>query len=143
MMQQKIELSGIWRYQPLAWTTLHADGLISEDAANLPPAGEMSLPMNWQLRGLDSFDGRVRFTRSFTAPTLGSGERAFLVFRGVDYFADVTLNGQRLGRHAGYFQCHPDAVVGRVRRRHDCPRYRSTQGRTHQRCARLRSHQSR
>jgi len=103
-MQQQVDLNGVWRYQPLAWTTLHADGLISEDTANLPPAGEMSLPMNWQLRSLNSFEGRVRFTRSFVAPPLNDGERAFLVFRGVDYFAEVTLNGQLLGKHAGYFQ---------------------------------------
>jgi beta-mannosidase len=103
-MTQRVDLNGAWRYEPLAWTTIHADGSISESIENLPPPGEMVLPMNWQLRGLDSFDGRVRFTRSFSAPALKAGERAFLVFRGVDYFADVTLNGQFLGRHAGYFQ---------------------------------------
>jgi beta-mannosidase len=103
-MAQRIDLSGAWEYQPLAWTTVQADGSITENRENLPPAGTMALPMNWQLRGLESFDGRVRFTRSFAAPALASGERAFLIFRGVDYFADVTLNGQRLGSHAGYFQ---------------------------------------
>lgn len=103
-MGKLIDLNGVWRYQPLAWTTLHADGTISEQVANLPPAGEMLLPMNWQKRGLESFDGRVRFTRTFVAPALSPSERAFLVFRGVDYFADVTLNEQRLGRHAGYFE---------------------------------------
>ena len=103
-MNKRIDLNGVWWSQPLAWTTLHTDGSISEQVANLPPAGEMQLPMNWQKRGLDSFDGRVRFLRTFAAPTLSADERAFLVFRGVDYFADVTLNGRRLGRHAGYFQ---------------------------------------
>jgi beta-mannosidase len=103
-MTQRLDLNGIWRYQPLAWTTVQADGSIAENTDDLPPAGEMELPMNWQLRGLDTFDGRVRFTRTFAAPALASGERTFLVFRGVDYFADVTLNGQHLGRHAGYFQ---------------------------------------
>lgn len=103
-MNKRIDLNGVWWSQPLAWTTLHADGSISEQVANLPPAGEMQLPMNWQKRGLDNFDGRVRFLRTFAAPTLSADERAFLVFRGVDYFADVTLNGRRLGRHAGYFQ---------------------------------------
>lgn len=103
-MFQRIDLNGIWQFQPLAWTTLRADGAISENGENLPPAGDMLLPMNWQLRGLESFDGRVRFSRTFNAPALASGERAFLVFRGVDYFADVTINDRTLGHHAGYFQ---------------------------------------
>ena len=103
-MTQRIDLNGVWRYQPLAWTTVQADGSMTDNAENLPPAGEMALPMNWQLRGLESFDGRVRFTRRFAAPALANGARAFLVFRGVDYFADVTLNGQPVGKHAGYFQ---------------------------------------
>lgn len=71
----------------------------------------MELPMNWQLRGLDSFDGRVRFTRSFDLPAqdlpaqaAAEKQRIFIVFRGVDYFADVWLNGHHLGHHAGYFQ---------------------------------------
>lgn len=103
-MNKRIDLNGVWGYQPLAWTTLHADGAISEQMANLPPAGEMLLPMNWQKRGLESFDGRVRFTRAFAAPALSPGERTFLVFCGVDYFADVMLNGRHLGSHAGYFE---------------------------------------
>lgn len=103
-MTQRIDLNGVWHYQPLAWTTVHTNGSISESAEKLPPAGEMMLPMNWQLRGLDSFDGRVRFTRTFAAPAPATQMRAFLVFRGVDYFADVSLNGQPVGRHAGYFQ---------------------------------------
>jgi len=103
-MKQRLDLNGTWHYQPLAWTVMHADGSIGESTENLPSPGEMELPMNWQLRGLDSFDGRVRFTRSFIYPPLEADKRVFLVFRGVDYFADVTLNGHHLGRHAGYFQ---------------------------------------
>src|SRR5690606_33922618 len=103
-MERQISLNGIWRYEPLAWTTVQADGSIAESFENLPAGGEMDLHMTWQLRGLDSFDGRVRFTRPFAAPQHSAGDRIFCVFCGVDYFADVTLNGQVLGRHAGYFQ---------------------------------------
>lgn len=111
-MERQTTLNGNWHYTPLAWTTLHADGSISDDTSNLPPAGEMKLPMNWQLRGLDSFDGRVRFTRTFEKPFTSDGERTFLVFRGIDYFADVTLNGHFLGRHAGYFQTFEFEIDG-------------------------------
>jgi beta-mannosidase len=105
-MPLRIDLNGVWQYEPLAWTTVQADGSITEEVAHLPAGGEMELPMNWQLRGLDSFDGRVRFNRSFELPPQAAAEkqRLFLVFRGVDYFADVWLNGHHLGHHAGYFQ---------------------------------------
>ncbi len=103
-MERRITLNGTWRYEPLAWTAIQADGSLTESTENLPPGGEMELPMNWQLRGLDSFDGRVRFTRYFAAPDRAANERVFLIFRGVDYFAHVTLNGHFLGHHAGYFQ---------------------------------------
>ena len=57
----------------------------------------------------------MRFTRTFTAPDRDAAERVFLVFRGVDYFADVTLNGQHLGRHAGYFQPFEFEITDLVR----------------------------
>ncbi|HXF63237.1 MAG TPA: glycoside hydrolase family 2 TIM barrel-domain containing protein [Caldilineaceae bacterium] len=114
-MERRISLNGTWHYEPLAWTTVQADGSLVESTDNLPPGGEMELPMNWQLRGLDSFDGRVRFTRSFPRPDTAPHERVFLVFRGVDYFADVTLNGQFLGRHTGYFQPFAFEVTDQLR----------------------------
>ncbi len=114
-MQQRIDLNGIWQYQPLAWTTVQPDGSIVENTKHLPPAGQMALPMNWQVRGLDTFDGRVRFTHTFPGLAREVGERTFLVFRGVDYFADVTLNEQHLGRHAGYFQPFEFEVTELVR----------------------------
>lgn len=103
-MERRVSLNGIWQYTPLAWTTVLPDGSVTASSERLPAGGTMELPMNWQVRGLDSFDGRVRFTRSFASPQPAAGERVFLVFRGVDYFADVALNGHFLGRHAGYFQ---------------------------------------
>lgn len=103
-MERRVTLNGSWHYEPLAWTTIQADGSLRESTEKLPPSGEMELPMNWQLRGLDSFDGRVRFTRGLIRPSTAADERLFLVFRGVDYFADVTLNDHFLGRHSGYFQ---------------------------------------
>jgi beta-galactosidase/beta-glucuronidase len=60
----------------------------------------MSIPANWFLGGLDHHgvvwfrhEFRHRARREFTA----------LHFDGVDYFADVYLNGEHLGHHTGYF----------------------------------------
>lgn len=38
------------------------------------------------------------------------------VFDGVDYFAEVALNGKTLTRHEGYFQRFPVDITGAVRR---------------------------
>lgn len=43
------------------------------------------------------------YVRSFPSPKLSAPQRVRLVFEGVDYFADVWLNGQKLGAHEGAF----------------------------------------
>ena len=101
----KMSLDGIWKYQPIARTTLKTDGTIAEDQSNLPPGGTMPVPSNWHLSGLPNFNGRVKFTREFSfTRALAPTERAFLNFRGVDYFAEISLNGNQVGKHEGYFQ---------------------------------------
>ena len=101
----RTSLNGTWDYRPVALTTLKADGSIAEDKSNLPASGKMPVPSNWHLAGLDNFNGRVRFDRDFDfAEKLSPADRAFLIFRGVDYFAEVELNGVLIGRHEGYFQ---------------------------------------
>jgi hypothetical protein len=41
------------------------------------------------------------YVRSFPSPEVGANRQARLVFDGVDYFADVWLNGEKLGSHEG------------------------------------------
>jgi len=113
-------LDGIWSYQPLARTTLKADGSIVEDKADLPPSGKMTIPSNWHLSGLANFNGRVRFERNFDLDEPPStGARVFLIFHGVDYFADVELNGSPVGRHEGYFQSFEFDVTMQLKRGHN------------------------
>jgi len=112
-----VSLDGEWNYRPLARTTIKPDGSIAEDTSNLPPPGTMKIPSNWNLEGLANFNGRVRFERSFDfAEKLGPADRAFLVFRGVDYFAAVELNGVPVGRHEGYFQAFEFDVTPQIKR---------------------------
>ncbi len=60
----------------------------------------MRVPVNWYLSGLDHH-GVVWFRREFQLrPRL---QHISLHFDGVDYFADVFLNGELLGHHTGYF----------------------------------------
>ncbi|MGI8982959.1 MAG: glycosyl hydrolase 2 galactose-binding domain-containing protein [Acidimicrobiales bacterium] len=65
---------------------------------------QVTLPVNWELlSGIDDYAGTMRFTRTFRAPTRAEEASVALRFGGVDYFADVWLNGYHLGGHEGYF----------------------------------------
>lgn len=114
---KKFSLDGPWAYRPVAHTTLKADGSIIEVASDLPASGIMPVPSNWNLQGLPNFNGRVRFERDFDfAEPVSSSDRVFLVARGVDYFAEVRLNGTVVGRHEGYFQTFDFDVTSEIRR---------------------------
>jgi len=114
---RRFSLDGPWRYRPLAHTTLKADGSIVEDVSNLPGPGTMPVPSNWNVSGLPNFNGRVRFERDFDfGETLSPSDRVFLLFHGVDYFAEVELNGTFVGRHEGYFQTFEFDVTPEIRR---------------------------
>jgi hypothetical protein len=60
----------------------------------------MYIPSNWFLGGLDHH-GVVWFRHEFLHSRRGG--YTDLHFDGVDYFADVFLNGEHLGHHTGYF----------------------------------------
>jgi len=78
----------------------------------------MPVPSNWHLAGLEGYAGAVAFRRSFVAEP-EPGRAVHLLFQGVDYFADVWLNGVYLGHHAGYFQPFRFAVTGLLRRENE------------------------
>ncbi|MEM2144169.1 MAG: glycoside hydrolase family 2 TIM barrel-domain containing protein [Candidatus Jordarchaeaceae archaeon] len=87
----RISLNGKWRYS--------VESLPSNDA----DWKEMLLPANWYLRGLD-FSGTVYFQKNFQLDEKPDDKEFWLSFKGVDYFAEVYLNGVFVGRHEGYFQ---------------------------------------
>ena len=63
----------------------------------------MSVPGNWFLQGQD-LTGQVWMRRIVQVPLSRRGQRARLTFEGVDYIADIWLNGTFVGSHEGYFQ---------------------------------------
>lgn len=75
------------------------DGVQARDSGWSP----LRVPANWYVAGRDH-QGALWYRHAFTLPELDDDTLATLTFDGVDYFADVTLNGQPLGRHEGYFQ---------------------------------------
>lgn len=113
---RRLSLNGAWRYAPIAHQLLKPGGVITEDSANLPDGGEMLIPINWQLGGLDNFHGRVRFERTFTFDGLQDREVSiWLFFAAVDYYARVWLNDVELGTHEGYFQPFGFDVTGVIK----------------------------
>jgi beta-mannosidase len=72
--------------------------------ADLLALGRISDPF-YGLNNEDSqwVDERDWWYRKALSLQLGEGERAFLVFEGVDYISAVYLNGVELGRHEGMF----------------------------------------
>ncbi len=59
------------------------------------------------------------YLRSFSSPRIGSGRQVRLVFDGVDYFADVWLNGKKLGSHEGAYTRFSFDVTERLRPKGD------------------------
>ncbi len=128
MYPHRIRLRGPWTYEPVARTVVHPDGHIEPVPGPLPAPGQLKIPTTWRGTVLDGFRGRVCWRRNFHAPrSLESSEKLWLVFAGVDYFADVSLNGVALGRHEGYFDPFEFEVTALVAERNelvvdvDCP----------------------
>jgi hypothetical protein len=65
---------------------------------------EIDLPVNWELLpDIENYAGAMRFTRTLHVPASLYGKRLLLSFLGVDYFADVWVNGHHVGGHEGFF----------------------------------------
>ena len=98
-----IRLGGPWEYEPLSRVWIGACHVRRESVESLPPAGRVQLPADWGATLGADFRGRVRYTRRFGLPTnLEPAEQVWLVVEGVDYFGTLALNGQSLGKLAGY-----------------------------------------
>jgi len=68
-------------------------------------AQSLQVPGDWntQTEKLYYYEGSVWYRKKFDAPTDGPSNRAFLYFGGINYQADVYLNGKKLGVHVGGF----------------------------------------
>src|SRR5262249_23775720 len=88
----RIRLRGPWECEPLA--------RISTSSEPPPPTRRMNMPCRWGEGGLPGFGGRVLFRRRFGYPgRIDRHERVWLTFEGIQGTADVSLNGNPLGRH--------------------------------------------
>lgn len=92
-MPQSYSLNGEWDFYP---------GFQDMQDIKDVPWGKIKVPSNWYLSGHDIDSAWYR--KIFYVPDEFSGSKIGLQFSGVDYIADVWLNGIYLGRHEGYFQ---------------------------------------
>ncbi|MGE5858982.1 MAG: sugar-binding domain-containing protein, partial [Ignavibacteria bacterium] len=98
-----ISLSGKWLFIPDSKGKLSYDKI--KKILSSEKVSEMNIPINWQLAGLNNFNGSVWFIKKFNLNRkLTKTNLAVLHFKGIDYFAGVWLNNKFLGAHEGYFQ---------------------------------------
>jgi len=108
-------LSGTWQFVPEAQIK-GQDRLISTKDNNDRPQPtrqlpkfskynwqDIDVPANWWLENHD-LSGAVWYKHQFKSNVELQNQLVKLVFAGVDYTADIWLNGKYLGFHEGYFQ---------------------------------------
>ncbi|MFL9609643.1 glycoside hydrolase family 2 protein [Methylobacillus sp. Pita2] len=103
-------LNGSWQFQPVA------------DPGNVTPQlqapalgwKKINVPDNWYRQG-HNISGFAWYQTQFKLNAQNASRVAHLVFNGVDYAADVWLNGRYLGHHTGYFQAFEFDVTGLVK----------------------------
>jgi len=98
----KLSLNGTWKYKVEENEPGEALGLFKPET-DFAAWKNMQVPSNWYLTELGDFFGTVWFQTSFTVPKSFHGQKLFIRFGAVDYFADVWLNGKFLGSHEGMF----------------------------------------
>ena len=92
-------LNGVWDFRTVsgAYTVAKATDKAEGRWRNI------DVPSNWYLAGVDH-SGTAIYRRTFSVDRKKSDQSFFLVFHGVDYAADIWLNGGYAGSHEGYFQ---------------------------------------
>jgi beta-glucuronidase len=103
-MRHIIDLSGAWDFVADLDPKYHAiHGGFHQPDANRRHWQSVPVPGVWQHYGerYDLFEGVCWFAREFTVSDLPAGHRAALRFGGVNYLAQVYLNGEYVGTHEG------------------------------------------
>jgi beta-mannosidase len=96
---QTISLNGEWEYKQ----TGSEIGEYPSPSLDTSKWHKMNIPQNWYLEGLN-YHGVMWFRKNFSTDPGWQGRSIQLHFGGIDYYADVWLNGKKLGHHEGYFQ---------------------------------------
>lgn len=99
-----LDLSGRWR-GAIAEGDLHQRFV--EPAFDDAGWADVTVPGHWRSNPkFAATDGPLLYRRRFAAPAPPPGRRAFLVFDGIFYFADIWLDADYLAATEGYFFPH-------------------------------------
>jgi len=96
---QRIELKDNWLFYP----SNSAASNYYQEGTDFSGFKSIKVPSNWFSEGYEH-SGVAWYKTSFTVNAKTPKQLYQLVFDGVDYFADVWVNGQHVGFHEGYFQ---------------------------------------
>jgi beta-mannosidase len=100
--KNRLSLNGDWIYVKDAGEKLAVRDIFNLLNTNIKHS-QMRLPLNWEPGGLHNFSGAVWFVKYFKSTDDAPDNLKLLKFMGVDYFAEVWLNWNYLGKHEGYF----------------------------------------
>src|SRR2546423_9027627 len=95
---QTVELERGWQFLTDKDGTLKASDL---GGARAWRDARVGLSWNAQFADLRDYMGVAWYRTTFDRPDLSEGRRAILRFGACDYFAEVFVNGQRVGTHEG------------------------------------------
>ncbi len=98
MKREQLSLDGEWQF----WTD--QDDKLAHDALGQPTHRvQVPAPLQSQAEDLRYFNGIAWYQRAFDLPAhwLGESRAINLHFGAVDYFADVWVNGHKIGAHEG------------------------------------------
>lgn len=98
----RIDLSGDWLFQS-AELKPSAPELYTTSSQRNANWENIQVPSNWYLAGKKHY-GKAWYKKSFQLNAKYIGRYIRVNFQGVDYAADVWINGHYLGHHEGYFQ---------------------------------------
>lgn len=105
-----MDLGGAWRAAPADEALRRSFPGPEYDDGGWEP---VQVPGHWRSTpAFAGLDGPILYRRRFTAPSPGSGRRAWLTFDGVFYDGDVWLDGTYIGATEGYFFPHTFEVTG-------------------------------
>ncbi len=103
-MRTNSSLNGVWDFVPDLDPKYHGIyGGFQKPEANRRHWQSVPVPGVWQKYGerYDIYEGVCWFAREFAVDDLAEGSRAQLRFGGVNYLANVYLNGHHVGSHEG------------------------------------------
>ena len=99
----RLDLNGTWKYK-LDQNDVGKRQSYYLESQNFSAWRDIAVPHNWYLVDeIGDYFGTIWYTREFSVPADLKGQNLYLHFEGVDYIAEVWVNGVYLGLHEGMF----------------------------------------